>query len=326
MGLLSAIIDAIHGEDDTIGGVAVTQLTTLLLDSELAVINVESTIGFGENTDGAGDAQILVGGEIIQATGRTNTTFTGLTRGIGATKVKTYPQSSVVYDLSRNSSMMDFLYRGFLVNFAVGTDLDIVARNLGVEKCLGLSEAEWREIIKRTAYMPKTPIDSFKQVLDVVFPGAYTITRRYVTDPWTVTVRIALLPGTDKRGRFLLNGGEAKLTTGLLSVDTDYTINHVIGVFLDTPLTRLGYREGFTNFATTNTFAGQTITLDASPGPIGTAVLIDYGAFTAHYIPDDETIVNDGDFWAYLADDTGLARCLLDHVRAAGVRVIVEQM
>ena len=47
-----------------------------------------------------------------------------------------------------------------------GTDLDVVGRNLGLAKCFGLSDDQWREIIQRVAYMPRQPLDSFRQATE----------------------------------------------------------------------------------------------------------------------------------------------------------------
>lgn len=457
MGLLAAILDAIHGEDERIGGVQVTRLTTPLLAGEVGVMNVESTLRFGENVDGTPEALVIVAGEIIQASGRTATTFTGLTRGVGQTKIQNvHPITTNVYDFARNTSAMDHVRRGFLLDFAVGEDIDTIGRNLGMVKCPGLNDDQWREIIKRVAYMPKQPLDSFRQVLDVVFPGQFDLITDLLTKPYIVRVEVSVTPGTDKSGRFFLNSGEAQDTTGLTSVDTDdpilssphigaaatgfihevsgafhvdgetfilddgvnppvtfeydddasvvdtptlrgipftaaddeeavrtttgLRINNapalditpafqpendfgidlvndalgvagnvaiietvadpgffltgmsggvdvgplgVFGVFDDTVLTRKGYRAGFTNYFTGGSFIGSTITLGSSPGAAGTPVLIDYIAFNAHYLAENEAVVNDADFYAYLGDDTEQIRCLLDMVRAAGIRVDV---
>ena len=460
-GLFRAIMDAIQGENNRLGGLGVTRLTTPLTVTEVGTIDVESTLGFGEFVDGSGNGLIIIGGELIQFTGRTDTTFTGLTRALEGSQARFHQITTLVYDFAQNTSAVDHVRRGFLVNFALNTDLDVIGRNLGVDKCFGITESQWREIIKRTAYMPKQPLDSFRQVLDVVFPGQYDLIRR-ISEPWTVRVNVAIASGTgSKRGRFFLNGSELQLTTGLTTVLTDFPIigspftgqasqgflrivsgvflvdgetfilddgvnpavtfeydddasvvpgptlravvftaadseatirdaiiaaiagaptldmtastqlagafdeNYIInllndtigvtgneiitetvvdpifavtgmsggldvgsigvlGVFDDTPLTRRGWRgPTFTNYFTGGSFVGSTITLGTSPGAIGAPVLVDYGAFAAHYLAADENVVQDADFYPYLSDDTALVQCLLDIVEAAGIRVLV---
>ncbi len=63
--LLKAMLDAIHKEDDLLGGRAVTRLASQLTDDETSSIAVESTLGFGEFTDSEGDGRLLIGGELI---------------------------------------------------------------------------------------------------------------------------------------------------------------------------------------------------------------------------------------------------------------------
>lgn len=329
MGLFSAILDAVFGSDEQIGGKPVTRLLEVLSEDEVATMVVESTIGFAENTDGSDDAKLLLGGEIVLATGRTAADpfmFTGLSRAQFSTTARVHPVGTLVFDLSRNASAIDKLRRGFLVDWATGYDLDVIGSNLGLRKCPGLSDAQWRAVIKAVAYLPKQTVHAFDVALEaLVGAGNYTIDERLITDPWTVFVEVVVALSTSLRGRFFLNGGERQLTTGAFTVGTSYLINHVLGVFLDTEAARRGNRDG-TNYATTNTFAGSTVTLDASPGGAATAVIVDYGAFKAHYLADNETIRDDTDMYAYLADPTAAVRCLLDQVKAAGIRVEVSQM
>ncbi len=327
MGLFKAVLDAILGSDDSIAGQRFTRLSSPLAEGETADMFVESTLGFGEDTDGSSDARLLVGGEIVSATGRTDADpfkFAGLTRGEEATTDKLHPVGEVVWDLSRNASALDRVRRGILVRTARGEDLDVVGRNLGLKKCPGITESEWREIIKAVAYVPKQTIDAMDRALTALLGGGNYAIKELPSDPWRVFVEALVALSTSVRGRFLLNGGERQLTTGALTVDTTYDINHVLGVYDDTTMARRGYRSG-TNYSTTNNFAGKTITLDASPGGAGAPVIVDYGAFKAHYLAADETIRDDGDRYAYLADPLAAARCLLDQIRAAGVRVDVVQ-
>ena len=327
--LLKAMLDAIMKEDDRIGGRAVTRLTAQLDSSETATASVLSTIGFGEYTDGLRDARFLVGGEVISATGRNSNTpflFDNLTRGLEGTEVRTHPPGTLVYDMAQNTSAVDLVRRGFLVDYAVGEDLEVLARNLGLERCPGTSQEALRRIIKAVAYLPKQTFDAFDKALEALLGGInYRVYERTASDPYTVFVDIEPDPSDDIRGRFFLNGGELQDTTAGLTVSTNYAINHVIGVYDDTPLTRMGIRDGFTNyFAGGGSFAGSTITLGSSPGAAGTPVIVDYGAFIAHYLAADETVRQDalqGDHWAYLADPLLAARCLLDQIRAAGVQV-----
>lgn len=331
-GLFAAILDAVFREDNRIGGQAVTRVVETVNEDEVACIIVESTNGFGENNDGTNDARILLGGEIVEVAGRDRTRFIGLTRGSDETKIPPFHvPGTLVFDLSGNKSAVDHLRRGFSVNTAVGEDLDIIGANLGLQRCVGLDQETWREIIKVVAYLPKQTLDAFRRALTaLVGAGNFEVSEDLgsgspgglVTSPYQVFVEITGALSSLLRGRFVLNGGERQLTTGALEVVVNNDVNHVLGVFDDTELTRRGFRDGFTNYFTpTGTFSGKTITLDSSPGAAGTAVVVDYGAFTAHYLATDETIMDDGDFYAYLTDPTLAARCVLDLIRAAGVQV-----
>jgi hypothetical protein len=327
--MLRAALDAVFKEDDRIGGRAVTRLTADLPADDTTGLIVESTIGFGEQTDGEEDAKLLVGGEVVLASGRSTRfpfQFTGLSRAQSNTDAILHPAGTIVFDLSRNTSAIDRLRRGFLVDFAVGEDLEVIARNFGLHRCPGMTQEQLRSVIKAMAYLPKQPIDAFNQALTALLgAGTFTIIERTTSRPWYVFVQVEIDLSTDIRGRFFLNGGEPQLTTGGGgTVDTDYDINHVIGVYSDTPLTRRGFRDGEINFFTSGSFVGNTITLGTIPGGPGTAVIVDYGAFDAHYLAANETVRQDalqGDHWAYLADPLLAARCLLDQVRAAGIVV-----
>lgn len=330
LGMLRSLLDGVFKQDDLIGGRAVTRLTQSLSASELGCMYVESTIGFGELTDGQATSRVLVGGEVIEGIQRNNAVpflFEGLTRGVSNTEAKTHPAGSLVYDLSRNTSAIDRVRRGLLVDYAVDEDLQVIQRNLGLKRCPGIDDETLRAVIKAVAYLPKQTLHAFRKALDALLgSGNYTITERTSTDPYTVYVGVRSSTTTDIRGRFLLNGGERQETTGALAVITDYPIDSVQGVYDDTESARRGRREGLTNYFTSGSFAGQEITLGSSPGAAGTPVIIDYTSFNAHYLAADETVRQDfdqEDRWAYLADPLLATRCLLDQIRAAGVRVEV---
>lgn len=360
LGNLRALLDAIHKEDDRIGGRAVTRLVGSLSSTDQLCMMVESTIGFGENTDGTQDAKLLVGNEIIEASGRNSSApfiFYTLTRGADETTAQDHADGTLVFDLSRNTSAIDRLRRGFFVNTAVGADLEVIGQNLGLKKCPGLSDEQYRRIIKAIAYYPKNIRQAYVEALQALTDGVegtdFQIRERLVSDPFTVFVDILVALASDIRGRFLLNAGEPQDTTGALTVDVDYPVvtsplsgyagsaSQIIagrtltfpatgagtlqfGVYDDTPLTRRGYRDGFTNYAAGGSVLGSTITLGSSPGGAGTPVLVDYTGFDAHYVPANETTLQDvaqQDRWAYLSDPLLTVRCLLNQVRTAGVAV-----
>lgn len=355
MGLIQAVLDAIMGSDDKIGGRRFTQLSSALDKDEVSTASVISTLGFGEYTDAASDARVLINGEIIYCSGRTDTAFTGLTRGVRTSTVQTHPEGSVVWDFSVNASEIDRLRRGFWSNFASGTDLDVIGRNLGLKKCPGIGQEQWRSVIQDVAYVPKSVIPSFYWALDALLgPGNYRVRENSPDDPngrWRI--RIYAINDFDDQllGKFVLNGGEETVTTGLNEVETKWPVqgtspDGVLSVYAANDMTRLGIFTGATELYGGAGYSGTTVTLTTSPGPIGTPVIVNYSAYTAHYLrgvpgtdpvavtripyaqdgglpPDASGLrnIDNADFWAYLSNPLAGVQCLLDQVRQHGVQL-----
>lgn len=358
MGLLKALLDAVMDSDDRIGGRRFTQLTAALDKDEVGAASVISTLGFGEFMDGTSDARILVNGEIIECSGRTDTSFTGLTRGVRTSTVKTHPEGSVVWDYSLNKTAIDQLRRATQVNYAIENDLDVTGRNLGLKKCPGVSGEEWRDFIRDVAYVPKSVVPSFFWALDaIVGAGKYQLLENSPDDPngrWKIRIRAETDLATSLLGKFVLNGGEEALTTGLNEVETKWPVvgsspDGVLSVFEANDVTRLGIYTGATELYGGAGHSGTTVTLTTSPGPIGTPVIVNYTAYTAHYArglpgsnpiaaaqlpfsqdgglpPDASGLVNVGnnDFWAYFSNPLAGVECSLNQVRQHGIRFELE--
>jgi len=341
-GLLRAILDAIYGSDEAMAGIPVTRLTTPLLSDELAVANVETTVRFGELHDGLNDARLIIGGEIIEATGRTNTTFTGFTRGLEGSTPKFHQIGTIVYDYSKNSSALGRVWRGIMLNFAGGRDLDVIGRNLGLARCLGLTDDQYRQIIELVAYGPRQPLDMFVQILNIVYPGAFEVVKK-ISMPWHVIVYLDQFNTDTDLGKFYLSIGNAgdvdgdpphwflsTFTTGVpFEVLTGAAFQYanptpILGVYLDSPLARRGF-VGF-NYFTGGSYDLGTgiITLGTDPGP-GVPVLVYGGVSRHHYLTPDSNARDllGEDHRPYLGE-SGLALCLADMVRAAGIRVVLK--
>lgn len=74
------------------GGLAATSTTNTLSSTEVGAINVASTSGFLTND------YVVIDSEIICHTGRTGTTFTGLTRGCQETSAQSHAAGTRVYN------------------------------------------------------------------------------------------------------------------------------------------------------------------------------------------------------------------------------------
>lgn len=343
MGILRAIWDAVGGQVDQLAGRSFSRLVAPLSATDTASLQVESTIGFGERVDGAGDALLLVNGELISATGRTTSapfTFTTLARAVDNTKAKAHPAGSLVVDVSGNRSAIDLARRGFLVRTATDADLDIIGRNLGLHRCSGVATEPWRRLIQAIAFAPKGVIDVFEEALTALYgsSSSFEVLERLVSNPHQVFVRVATSLASDIRGRFILTGGiPAKSSNSTTTVTpllhgAPMQLRTVLGVYLDTPLARRGYRspEGLVNYLDSFVVGGSVIVLSPAPGPIGTSLLVDAAAYGAgspsdgyHYLATDETVVDDGDRYGYFADATRIARCLVSQLRSAGSTVVV---
>lgn len=322
MGLFKAILDAILGGVDQLAGQSVTKLTAAIDENETTAMPVESNVRFGEEEDDADDALLLINGELIYAAARASyTSFDTLTRGYNTTTIKRHPKGSIVYDMSHNRTALDHARRGFFTRTARGTDLDVLGRNVGLHKCPGLSEEQWRQIIEVMGYLPNQPIDAFERVLDI-YPGVgnYEIVEDLITDPNVVTIKITLLTSNTRKGKFYLNGGyDAVVDGGGATVTLPFTPNDVFGVYEVDDKTSNGSRKNVTNhFAS---FVGPVITLT---GPLAAAlpVIVDASKFNGHYLALDETkrYPTNGEYFPYLSDPSAIVTCLLNQVRAAGVR------
>ncbi len=227
-GLLRAMLDAVHGSDEKIGGQAVTRLRTALFEGATEIL-VESTIGFGEFVEATPRARIVVGGELIDCDTRDLVSFSGLTRGIQSTKVASrYPAGTIVYDLSENTSALDLARRGFFVNFALGSDLDVVGRNLGLVKCVALDDATWRDIIRNVAYLAKQPLSAILIAMNALQgPGNFDLFERTVSSPNRFFVSIDVPLTNSLQGRFFLNSGEAQDVEPAAIVNVTYPITSV---------------------------------------------------------------------------------------------------
>lgn len=120
-------------------------------------------------------------------------------------------EEATVTDLSRQFSGLDLLRRAFLVDYAEGEDLNVIGRNLGVDRSpifTGGGDDQFREIVKATAYGPKATVYGLELALEaLVGAGNFEIYEDLIQYPNKVFIRIDTSVYTNNTvvGRALLN-------------------------------------------------------------------------------------------------------------------------
>lgn len=353
---LKATVAGLGQESNDTNGLIFTRLTAALEPALLGTVvpasaltaQVETTYGFPD----AGTL-ILPGGEIVTYTGRTSTTFTGLTRD--DTVSEAYPRGAPVALWTQDRSAMEDARGSLITATAEGGFLDSIGRNYGVGRFQGASDDQYRRLIEVLAYQagrgtdtaicevvevimapfilsgtdgiivagnilssPSAPFTPGMVGLRIRVDGAVYLIQTYVAptqitlaptashfwnaanlpaatgyeweilpcdvlpDPWRpgiAVVRLNMAPATSPIGYGYLQGGETVTPVAVGSVTVAHQIRQVLGVWLATDTQRQG-----TNYATTNNFAGNVITLDvALPGLVD--VVVDYGSVTQPTAP-----------------------------------------
>jgi hypothetical protein len=155
----------------------------IVVDAE-TVAEVETTLDW----DASG--RFFLDGVLYSYASKTLTTLEGLQHFDGITFVDgalgkkvtgggrtDHVPLAVVADFSRTYSAVDLARRAFLVDFATGTDLDVIGANLGVPRPPQLSDDEtYRNLIKATAYTPRGTIYALELALTALLgPGNFEI-------------------------------------------------------------------------------------------------------------------------------------------------------
>lgn len=189
-GLLDVMTEVIGEQDAEIGGFRLTRLTSITGEGDNS-IGVEVTEGWPD----AGS--IGIDGIKYSYTGKTATSFTGLTY-ISAGVVTagcaiSHRVESPVVDVSRVWSEMEQLRRSLFVEYAVGDELNVIGRNLGVNRLpLFRDDDQFREVVKVLAYNPKATIFGLDLVLTgIVGAGNYEIYEDLLQYNNTIFIRIS---------------------------------------------------------------------------------------------------------------------------------------
>lgn len=189
IGLLEAIIDAIGEQDAEIGGIRITRLTSIAGQGDCS-IGVETT----EDWEDSG--KIGIDGIKYSYSGKTPISFTGITH-VAASVITAgcaiaHRIESQVVDVSRTWTEMEQLRRSLFVDYAVSDELNVIGRNLGVDRLpLFRDDDQFREVVKVLAYNPKATILGIDLVLTgIVGAGNYVIYEDLLQHNNTIFIRI----------------------------------------------------------------------------------------------------------------------------------------
>jgi len=167
-----------------------------------------------------------------------------VTSGTGARQA--HAVASHVLDTSRTYSTLDLTRARFLVDTAVGDDLNVIGRNIGVTRPPNLhSDDAFREVIKTIAYMPKGTLYGIELALTAFFgAGNFEVWENFPTSRCTVFIRLrnGLGLSTSALGRSYLSVAENQpLDVGLQAVS-------VLGPVLTVRGVRIADEEGAQTF------------------------------------------------------------------------------
>lgn len=146
---------------------------------------------------------------------------------------------AVVADFSRTFSAVDRTRRAFLLEYATGTDLDVIGQNLGVPRPPELSDDEtYRALIKSTAYSPRGTIHALELALTALLgAGNFEIfedlTLGSINHPARVYFRRTDLGGSEQNaGKAFLEGPEYRPPVSTTQIDATEPLLTVQGVRL----------------------------------------------------------------------------------------------
>ncbi len=159
--------------------------------------------------------KIALDSVVYAYTGKTATTFTGVTHVLAGTTVigsaRAHRDETTVTDISKSWSALDLLRRAVLVNYAEEENLDAVGSNLGVDRVrLFTSDDQYRAAIKALAYNPRGTMYGLELALDaLVGAGNYEIYEDLINFPNIVFIILtAGYTGAASAGSTYLTGPE----------------------------------------------------------------------------------------------------------------------
>lgn len=144
---------------------------------------------------------------------------------------------TAVVDASRSTSGLDLIRRAIFVDTALGDDLTILGRNLGVGRQAALTgDDHYRGIIKAMAYNPRGTVYGMELALDAMLGrGNYRIVENFAAFPATVEVNVsaATFLAQQAQGRAYVDGARQAVAQSAQQVDLSGRYLSVTGLHLE---------------------------------------------------------------------------------------------
>jgi len=271
VGLWEGLYTAIADQFQLIGGQVMTRTAAVPLVGD-TVLTVESTHRFPDS------GQIAVDGYLLDYTGRTATTFTGLTQKDGSTGVpEAFRALSTVLDASDVSTTFDGLRDSFFLPTASGNELAIIGSILGLPRPLGMTEDTYRSFLQLVGYFAAQTEVACAAVLDlVVGQGLYDLYEDPINDPFWVFVEFERLGPDyqDPTRKTYMAGSEDQATVTTTTVDVDMPPTLCYGIYADSDPFQLG--TNYANTVLSGTIANQVLTTSGlfQPSDLNKGVLV----------------------------------------------------
>lgn len=217
--------------------------------------------------------RIAVDGHIATYTGKTDTTLTGLVED-GATGLAVAVRTGApVLDIGRSRTQLDDLRRSFLVAYAVGDQLDMLARNYGLARPRGVDDDTWRALLQVLIYLDAQTIRGCTKVLDALLGvGNYELYEDLIGDILVVHVVVAAVASNDPAGKAYLMSGAAGTSVGA-AVTVAQPPVLVYGIYDAADPYRLGTNYAEAAIALDTDAAAPTRVVD----PLGSFAIADEG-------------------------------------------------
>jgi hypothetical protein len=221
VGFLEGVTGVIAEEDNEIGGLRITRLTSPAPPGA-TTITVETTVDWEDS------GTLGIEGQKYSYTGKTLTTFTGITheknQATVSGTIQQHREEIEVIDLSRTFSAIDLLRRALLVEYAESDDLNALGRNLGVLRLPSIGDDDlFREIIKALAYNPRGTMFGIELALTaMVGEGNFEISEDLINFPNTVFITLSgdAALSDSSEGKYYPSGDAASPATS----DTTLTV------------------------------------------------------------------------------------------------------